>query len=206
MSARIWHNMDKQPKQRFVLLDRDGVINRRPSSGYVGSWEMFEFLPRAVEALRLLSESGYTAIVISNQPCVGQGLLSSMELDAMTRRFLLETALSGGNIGQVYYCRHRAEDHCRCRKPQPGMALRAQAEHGFAAEETYFVGDSPEDLAAAGAAGCPRIQIRRDAFLAKPLRGEESPLVASNLHEAAEMILQIQKYEVPEMALVRTCL
>jgi D-glycero-D-manno-heptose 1,7-bisphosphate phosphatase len=97
-------------EKRYVLLDRDGVINRRIFGGYVTSWDEFEFLPRALEALRLLAQNGYTALVVSNQACVAEGLLSSKDLDTITRRFLLEVALSRGNIAQVYYCRHRAED------------------------------------------------------------------------------------------------
>src|SRR5271168_3847444 len=202
MATRNWHSMYRN-RTRFVLLDRDGVINRRPAGGFVASWETFEFLPRALQALRLLNERGYTVLVISNQSCVGKGLLSSTELDSMPRRFLLEVALSGGHIAQVYYCRHRAEDHCNCRKPQPGMPLRACSDHGFTPEDTYFIGDSPEDLTAARAAGCPSLLIRRQAFLENSAPQGDAPAVASNLYEAVEMILAIQQSELPEMALVR---
>jgi len=106
-------------KKRYVLLDRDGIINRRMPGGYVTSWNQFEFLPRALEALCLLADNGYTALVISNQACVGEGLLSSENLDVITQRFLVEVALSGGNIAQVYYCRHSPQDRCGCRKPRP---------------------------------------------------------------------------------------
>jgi|SRR5271154_216958 len=202
MGARNWHSMYRQHR-RFVLLDRDGVINRRPSSGYVGSWENFEFLPRALEALRLLNVANYSALVISNQSCVGKGLMSSLDLDSMTRRFLLEVALSGGHIAQVYYCRHRAEDHCNCRKPQPGMPLRARADHGFVPEETYFIGDSQDEMTAARTAGCPSLLIRREAFLDSSIQAGDAPPVASNLYQAVEMILAMQKSEAPEMAMVR---
>src|SRR5579863_9120222 len=183
-----WHPIDKRPR-RFVLLDRDGVINRRVRGGYVTSWDQFEFLPRALDALRLLHEHNYHAIIISNQACVGKGLLSSSELEVITRRFLLEVALSGGSISEVYYCRHRVEDRCNCRKPQPGLLLRARVEHHFLCEETYFIGDSPSDIAAAEAAGCPSILIQRDTFLESARHSEDPPLVASNLYDAAEMIV-----------------
>jgi D-glycero-D-manno-heptose 1,7-bisphosphate phosphatase len=190
-------------KRHYVLLDRDGVINRRMPGGYVTSWEQFEFLPKALDALRLLAENGYTALVISNQACVAKGLLAPTELQAITRRFLLEVALSGGNIGQVYYCGHSAEDRCGCRKPRPGLIVRAQMEHGFLPEETFLVGDSPADLAAADAAGCASILIRRGAFLETHSIHEESPLVACNLYQAAELILAAQDMCQRERALVR---
>lgn len=176
-------------KRKYILLDRDGVINRRLPGGYVRSWSQFEFLPRVLDALRLLAENGFTALVVSNQACVGKGLLSSNELNAITRRFLLETALSGGDIAQVYYCCHTAEERCSCRKPQPGLIARARLEYEFDPEETFFVGDSPSDLRAAAAAGCPSIEIRRGAFLDPYWPGEDRALVASGLYEAAEMVL-----------------
>jgi D-glycero-D-manno-heptose 1,7-bisphosphate phosphatase len=177
-------------KRRYVLLDRDGVINRRLPGGCVTSWAQFEFLPRVLHALRLLAENGFAALVISNQAGVGKGLLSSKELNGITQRFLLETALSGGDIAQVYYCCHTTEERCGCRKPQPGLIARAQLEYDFNPEETFFVGDSPSDLRAAAAAGCPSIEIRRGAFLDPYPRGEAMALVASSLYEAAEMILE----------------
>src|SRR5215468_3134071 len=130
---------------QYVLLSRDGVINRRVPSGHVTSWERFQFLPRALDGFRFLTENRYTALIVSNQPCVGEGLLSANELESITRRFLLEVALSGGNIGQVYYCRHREEDRCTCRMPLPGLFVRARVEHRLILENTYFVGDAKSE-------------------------------------------------------------
>src|SRR5271155_5893952 len=154
------------PPQRFVLLGRDGVINRRVLRDHLTSWEQFEFLPRALDALRLLAESGYAALVLSNQACVGEKLLTTAQLESITQRFLTEVALAGGNIKQVYYCVHRAKDNCTCRAPQPGSIHRAQLDFAFAAHSTYFVGDAPQEVRAAASAGCPAILLRRDAFLA----------------------------------------
>jgi D-glycero-D-manno-heptose 1,7-bisphosphate phosphatase len=175
--------------QRYVLLDRDGVINRRTAGGYVTSWEQFEFLPRVLDGLRMLAENGYAALVISNQACIGKNLLKVSELEAITQRFRLEVALAGGNIKQVYYCLHVPSDHCSCRKPKPGAILRAQLDYGFDPRTTYFVGDSPSDLQAASAAGCPGMLLRRDAFLEPPALRGSAPLVVSSLYEAATMIV-----------------
>lgn len=180
--------MPNQP-QRYVLLDRDGVINRRTAGGYVTSWDQFEFLPRVLDGLRLLAENGYAALVISNQACVGKNLLKVSELEAITQRFRLEVALAGGNIKQVYYCLHVPSDHCSCRKPRPGAILRAQLDYAFDPKTTYFVGDSPSDLQAASAAGCPGMLLRRDAFLEPPALRGGAPLVVSSLYEAATMIV-----------------
>ncbi len=188
-------------KRRYVLLERDGVINRRVPAGGVTSWDQFEFLPRALDALRLLAENNYTALVISNQAGVGKGLLSSKDLDAITRRFLLEVALSRGNIAQVYHCLHTFDDLCNCHKPRPGLIVRAQIEHRFAPEETFLVDDSPTALRAADEAGCPAILIRRQAFLEPP--SADLPLVACNLYEAAELILAARDIHQRGRVLVR---
>jgi D-glycero-D-manno-heptose 1,7-bisphosphate phosphatase len=188
-------------ENRYVLLDRDGVINRRMTGGYVTSWAQFEFLPRALEALRLLANNGYCALVLSNQACVGEGLLTSRDLDGITQRFLLEVALSGGNIAQVYYCRHDPEDECLCRKPRTGLFRLAQMEHRFVPETTFFVGDSAGDIRAADDAGCRMILIRRTSFLeASNERGELTP-IACNLYEAAELILAARQTETDGAAL-----
>jgi D-glycero-D-manno-heptose 1,7-bisphosphate phosphatase len=180
--------MYEQP-HRYFLLDRDGVINRRISNGHAKCWDKFEFLPRALEALRLLAEHHYAGIVISRQASGADGPLSSGKLDAVTRRFLLEVALAGGHIAQVYYCQHREEDACNCYDPNAGLIARARTDHGFLAEEAYFVSEGEFDLQAAAEVGCPCIRIQRDAFLHTSPPGAERFRVASNLYEAAELIV-----------------
>ena len=144
---------------RFVLLDRDGVINRRIVGGYVTCWEKFVFLPGALEGLRLLNENEHHVMVVSNQQGVGKGLMTTADLQEITQKFLEEVEAQGGQIRGVYYCTHRAEENCPCRKPKPGLLLRAQAEHHFAFKNAFLIGDSESDLLAAQAAGCPAIMV-----------------------------------------------
>jgi len=186
--------MPNQPR-RYVLLNRDGVINRRIIGGYVTSWQHFEFLPHALDALRLLAENGYASLAISHQAGVSQKLMTVANLELITRRFMMEAALAGGNIIQVYYCVHGAEDGCSCRKPQPGLIKRAQLDYGFVPQDTFFVGDSPEDIAVAARAGCPSIRVWREAFLEKREAGERPAAVASNLYEAAQVIIARQRHD-----------
>lgn len=144
---------------RFVLLDRDGVINRRIVGSYVTCWEKFAFLPGALDGLRLLNEKDYHVIVVSNQAGVGKGLMTTADLQEITRKFIFEVEARGGRIHGIYYCTHLAEDDCQCRKPKPGLLLSAQAEHHFAFEHTFLIGDSESDLLAAHAVGCPAILV-----------------------------------------------
>jgi D-glycero-D-manno-heptose 1,7-bisphosphate phosphatase len=143
----------------FVLLDRDGVINRRIVGGYVTCWEKFVFLPDALPALRLLTTHNYHVIVVSNQAGVGKGLMTAANLQEITGKFIGEVERNGGRIRSVYYCTHRAEDDCQCRKPKLGLLITAQAEHHFKFEDTFFIGDSESDLLAAQAVGCPFILV-----------------------------------------------
>jgi D-glycero-D-manno-heptose 1,7-bisphosphate phosphatase len=144
---------------KFVLLDRDGVINQRIVGGYVTCWEEFVFLPGALEGLRLLHEKNYHVLVVSNQAGVGKGLMTAGDLQEITRKFIEKVEAQGGRIRSVYYCTHRAEDDCPCRKPRPGLLLKAQAEHHFSFADTFLIGDSESDLLAAQAVGCPTIMV-----------------------------------------------
>jgi len=174
---------------RFVLLDRDGVINRRIISGYVTCWEKFVFLPGALEALRLLNERNYQVIVVSNQAGVGKGQVSAADLDEVTLRFIAEVGAHGGRIISVYYCTHRAEDGCECRKPKPGLLRRAQAEHHFDFERTFLVGDTESDLRAAQAAGCPAIMVSGTPVSALETLPHAPRLTVPTLLAAAEFLI-----------------
>lgn len=174
---------------RYLLLDRDGVINQRVVGGYVTSWAQFVFLPGALEALRFLAQNEYGAIVVSNQACVGKGLLSLSGLEEITRRFVQEVEIHGGRISGVYYCPHQVEDGCECRKPKPGLLLNAQKDHGFDFARTFFVGDSRTDLLAAEAVGCPTILLADGSPPACEDPGLRPRAVVRDLLEAAEFVI-----------------
>jgi histidinol-phosphate phosphatase family protein len=175
---------------RFVLLDRDGVINQRIPGGYVTSWAQFKFLPGVLEALRALANANISVLIVSNQACVGKGLLTSEKLYEITQRLLMEVESNGGKIHGVYYCPHRPDDACNCRKPKPGLLTKAQSEHGFHFEETPLIGDSETDLIAAKSVGCPGILVT-DGAIALSAGLSVSPIaVVKNLSEAVELIVR----------------
>jgi histidinol-phosphate phosphatase family protein len=175
--------------ERFVLLDRDGVINRRIVGGYVTAWEEFQFLPGALEGLALLARRGVSALIISNQACVGKGLLAPEMLQQITRLFVKQIEDRGGRIGGVYYCPHRPEEGCGCRKPKPGLLFHAQMAHGFRFSETYLIGDSPSDMATARAVGCPGLLIAEDGVAREPMPMAPPEWVFPDLAEAARFII-----------------
>lgn len=174
---------------KYVLLDRDGVINRRILNGYVTSWAQFEFLPQALAALRLLTEAGYRLVVVSNQACVSKGLMSLEKLTALTTRFVKEVEKNGGRIYGVYYCPHQNQDGCDCRKPKPGLLMQAQREHDFTFAETLLVGDSEADLIAAHRVGCSAILVAAEAEVDTQQWPHRPEAVVADLHAAALFIL-----------------
>lgn len=176
--------------QRTVLLDRDGVINGRIVNGYVTRWRDFTFLPGVLSALRLLRENGYRVLVVSNQSCVGRGLLSWGELQSITRRMLLEVALAGGAIEKVYYCPHAPGDACSCRKPQPGLLTKAMEDHQVRPSQIYMVSDAESDMEAAARAGCRSLLVQRGAFLQHAGLSGTLKDVVSDLPEAANLIVR----------------
>ena len=149
-----------------IILDRDGVINRRPPKAeYVRSWDEFEWLPGAAEALGLLHRGGYTVIVVSNQAGIARGAMTEDDLSAIHDRLRQETLELGGRIDAIYYCPHGWDDGCDCRKPKPGMLFRAQRDFDLDLSRTLFVGDDERDAEAADAAGSPSILVSDERSL-----------------------------------------
>ncbi len=151
-------------KDKYVFIDRDGVINKDGDGwtryGYITKWEDFVFLPGVIEAFKSLKEAGYKSIVISNQKCVGKGIMTASELEGLTEK-MRETVLSGGGfIDGVFCCPHLDEDNCSCRKPKDGLFLIAREKFGI---DTflgkYFIGDSERDIIAGKKAGLKTILV-----------------------------------------------
>ena len=147
--------------RRAVFLDRDGVVN--VDHGYVGRWEDFAFAPGAVDAMRRLHDAGWLLVVVTNQSGIARGYYTQADYEALTARMRAELAAAGAPLAGVYHCPHHpagtvagyARD-CDCRKPAPGMILRAARELGIDLAASVLVGDKDSDLAAAHAAGVGR--------------------------------------------------
>ena len=165
-----------------VLLDRDGVINENPTH-YVTRWGEFRFLPRALEALAALQRLGLQLAVVTNQSAVGRGLLAPETLDEIHRRMLERCARGGASIAGVFACPHAPWEGCDCRKPRPGLLVRAMAALGEPPERCVLIGDSDEDLLAAKAAGVPFVLVRTgrgEAALRHPSFRDHPPLLVAD--------------------------
>lgn len=147
-------------REFVVFLDRDGVINRKlPEDHFVNTWEDFEFLPGAQEAISTLNRYDIKAILITNQRGISLGLYSEVELQEMHARMTSAMNASGARLDAIYYCPH-SKASCECRKP--GTALFQQAFRDFpgaAPSTSVLVGDSLSDMLAAQSLGCKKVFI-----------------------------------------------
>jgi D-glycero-D-manno-heptose 1,7-bisphosphate phosphatase len=171
-----------------VFVDRDGVINRMRSE-YVTRWEEFEPLPGAIGALAQISSSGRQVIVLTNQSAIARGLITSDAVDRIHERLAALVADHGGGITAFFVCPHGPEDGCSCRKPAPGLFLRAQKELGVILPQAVMIGDQPTDVLAAKAAGCEPILVnpRGDSGLSEGL----DCMVVASLADAARVICEV---------------
>ncbi len=141
-----------------IFLDRDGVINEnRPD--YVKSWSEFHFLPGSREAIARLTQAGHRIVACTNQAGVARGAISLEAVYEIHRRMLASIREVGGKIEQVYFCPHEKEGDCACRKPRPGMLLRARDELGLDLRGAVLIGDSITDIRAALAAGIHAVLV-----------------------------------------------
>ncbi len=180
-------------KNSFVILDRDGVINRITRGQYITSPDMIEVLPGAARAIAHLNTAGYSVIVVSNQQCVALELLTQDGLDLISESLRAALRGEGAHIEDFLYCTHLKSAACACRKPQPGLLLEAQRRFGFDLPSTYFVGDMYSDVLTAKNAGCRSIFTLGGLDDELHQRGEPFPhppeYVARDLADAAAYII-----------------
>ena len=138
-------------KNKAVFLDRDGTINR--DVGYPNSYHLIEIYPYSFQAVRLLNNLGFKVIVITNQSGVGRGLIKETELLDIHHRLHQDFLAQKAQIDAFYYCPHylfspevRYRQDCSCRKPLPGLGLRAARDWQLDLSQSYMIGDKVEDI------------------------------------------------------------
>jgi transaldolase len=172
--------------ERAVFLDRDGVLvapEMRNGRGYAPrSLAAFRIYPDAAESLARLKAAGYLLVVVTNQPDIGNGLVSADVVDEMHR--LLAQALP---IDRIEMCPHSQSEGCDCRKPKPGMLINAARHYGIDLAASVMVGDRFSDMEAGRAAGCRTVFMDLDDVSeVKPMPAD---FAARSIAEAADVIL-----------------
>lgn len=142
-----------------IFLDRDGVINENLPH-YVRSWDEIHILPGVLDALRTLRQTPFAVVVVTNQSAVNRGLLSLAVLHDIHERLQMTIAEAGGQLDAIYFCPHRPNEACSCRKPLPGLLIQAAAALNLDLARSYLVGDAITDLEAALAVGVQPLLVR----------------------------------------------
>jgi D-glycero-D-manno-heptose 1,7-bisphosphate phosphatase len=146
-----------------AFLDRDGVLNH--DSGYVGRVEEFIWLEGARDALKQLQNAGYALVIVTNQSGIARGRYSEADFQTLSDWMRHDLNAIGVTLDGIYHCPHQpppaGQSGCLCRKPLPGMLLKAQSDLGLDLTRSLMFGDKPQDLEAGRAAGVARcIRIR----------------------------------------------
>lgn len=161
-------------KQKAIFLDRDGTINKY--LGFLRTTEEMELLPGVTEAIKLINTSGYLAIVVTNQPVIARGEVSWTGLDEIHNKMETLLGKEGAYLDGLYFCPHHPHKgyegevpgmkfDCDCRKPKPGMLLKAAKDLNIELENSYMIGDSDSDVHAGEAARCKSIKIEEGGLL-----------------------------------------
>ena len=197
-------------EKKAVFIDRDGVIV--VEKDHLHRKEDLEILPRAAEAIKLLNNSGYLAIVITNQPVVARGLCTIAELDEINKH--LESLLfkqAGARLDRIYYCPHHPNPkgkigangvntdyvkECECRKPKPGIILQAGRDFGLDLSNSFMIGDKLGDIESGVRARCKTVLVKT-GYGGK---GGEEPVYmctptfeSESLYTAVEYIMMVKR-------------
>lgn len=168
-------------KQKALFLDRDGTINKYV--GFLRDINDFELLDGVSDAIKDINASGYLAVVVTNQPVIARGEVTVPELDAIHNK--LETLLGndGAYIDGLYYCPHHPDKgfvgeipelkiDCECRKPKPGMLIKAADDLNIDLGSSWMIGDGKNDIEAGRNAGCKTVYLGTDGSVLSDLKAD----------------------------------
>lgn len=189
-------------KQKTIFLDRDGTINKYV--GFLRNIEDFELLPNVSEAIKMINDSGYLAIVITNQPVIARGEVTIEKLDMIHKKMETLLGKDGAYIDDLYYCPHHPDKgyagevpelkiKCNCRKPNIGLITQAVKEHNIDLENSIIIGDSTLDIKLAENTGMESILLETGQAGLDGKYEVNPTYVAKNLLEAVDIVLKSKK-------------
>jgi D-glycero-D-manno-heptose 1,7-bisphosphate phosphatase len=182
---------------KAVLLDRDGVLNRKAAEGsYIRNYRELELLPGVPEAIRILNQSGILAIIITNQRGIALGRFTECDLEAIHLSLKAKLAEASAHVDAIYYCPHEY-GQCDCRKPKTGMLERAFLDFPVAnRENTVLIGDSANDIEAGRAFGIRTILITGDEGQSNYGSAKDAPVAdiySASLLQAVERVVDFRR-------------
>jgi histidinol-phosphate phosphatase family protein len=184
---------------KAIFLDRDGVINKLLFNGekYVSPHNVGElkFLPNIIEPIKKLRANEFKIIMISNQPDVSKGLMTKENLSGITERMTEFLKKGGAELDAIYYCLHKKEENCNCRKPKTELFERAANHFNIDIKKSYIIGDSVKEIEAAKRLGCKTILINELKSDADKIKDFSPTAKFADLGEAAEYIVKTETNE-----------
>ena len=160
MVPNIKEKQDEITGDTAVFLDRDGTINKADSGEYITSWQQFEFLPNALNAIATLAKLPVKIFVVTNQSAVHRSMMTVSDLDLIHGRMEFEIVSNGGRIDGLKYCPHTPREKCDCRKPKSLLFSELAKEHAIELKNSFNVGDNTRDMQAGYHLGIKNILVR----------------------------------------------
>lgn len=157
--------------KKIIFLDRDGVLNIKPAKAdYVKNVHEFIWKPGSIDALRLLKKYGYKVIIISNQPGIARGKMKLKDLNMINNKINQDIKKFNFIIKDFFYCLHDWDEGCDCRKPNPGLFIKAQDKYFIQLSNHYFIGDDDRDMEAGIKVYLKNVKLNDDETLIQKLK------------------------------------
>lgn len=154
---------------KAVFLDRDGVINQK-REGYVKNIQEFVLLKDAPVAIKLLNENRFLVIIVTNQSAINRGLITHQTLNSIHNFMKYELQKYDCHIDAIYYCPHKPDENCLCRKPKTGLIDQAAKDYSIDMKSSWLIGDNESDINAARIAGIRAIMLKTDSSLLEAVK------------------------------------
>ena len=179
---------------KLIILDRDGVINKN-SKSYIKNKNEWAPIEGSIKAISRLSEHGFKILVATNQSGIGRGLFNNHDLDKIHLKMSSAIRSMGGHIEGIYYCPHKPEDGCNCRKPKTGLIDKIEKKLNIKVEKAILIGDSMSDIILANSINALPILLKTgngEATLKELKNTDIRYLCFDNLAEATKAILKLE--------------
>ena len=144
--------------KKVIFLDRDGVINKERKD-YVKTKEELEIFPNIVNSIKKLKDDGFYIIVVTNQSAINRKLMTQNNVEEIHNEIQEYMKNHDTSIDDFYYCPHRPDENCSCRKPKSGLLLQAKKDYNIIMEKSWIIGDNDSDIESGTSVGCRGIKI-----------------------------------------------
>ena len=171
---------------KTIFLDRDGVINKEIN--YLHKIEDFEFIDGVFEACQYLKSLDYKIIIITNQSGISRGYFTERDFQIITNWMLGEFKKKDIKILDVFHCPHLPDSNCNCRKPMPGMLLKAKYKHNIDMQSSWLIGDKEVDIIAANSSGISNTILVKSGHKINEL-ASNAKYILESIHQSSKVII-----------------